>query len=157
MILLKNNIVNLVYFIFLGGNQLPEPQVPSSRSRFFKPISLSPTASSTPNSSHRVFNPDPAMGSPDLHPAADPSLTPYDDLDELSRLDRVGPALDQNDHPGKLKKCLFFFFINMFQCIIIYFKLNSDKTKSHKAILWCGFLSCDSDYENIDLVLSAYA
>ncbi|XP_052694693.1 protein TANC2-like isoform X4 [Crassostrea angulata] len=82
-----------------SGNQLPEPQVPPSRSRFFKPISLSPTASSTPNSSHRGFNPDPAMGSPDLHPAADPSLTPYDDLDELSRLDRVGPALDQNDHP----------------------------------------------------------
>ncbi|XP_052672765.1 protein TANC2-like isoform X4 [Crassostrea angulata] len=82
-----------------SGNQLPEPQVPPSRSRFFKPISLSPTASSTPNSSHRGFNPDPAMGSPDLHPAADPSLTPYDDLDELSRLDRIGPALDQNDHP----------------------------------------------------------
>eukprot|EP00105_Crassostrea_gigas_P005038 XP_011418481.1 PREDICTED: protein TANC2 isoform X4 [Crassostrea gigas] len=82
-----------------SGNQLPEPQVPPSRSRFFKPISLSPTASSTPNSSHRGFNPDPAMGSPDLHPAADPSLTPYDDLDELSRLDKVCPALDQNDHP----------------------------------------------------------
>lgn len=100
---LKNKYCKF-YFIFLGGNQLPEPQVPPSRSRFFKPISLSPTASSTPNSSHKGFNPDPAIGSPDLHSAADPSLTPYDDLDELSRLDRVGPALDQNDHPGKLEK-----------------------------------------------------
>lgn len=40
-----------------------------------------------------------------------------------------------------------------------YLKLNSNKKKknSHKFIFGCGFLSCDSDYENIDSVLSAYA
>lgn len=39
-----------------------------------------------------------------------------------------------------------------------YLKLNSDKKKkSYKFIFGCGFLSCDSDYENIDSVLSAYA
>lgn len=39
-----------------------------------------------------------------------------------------------------------------------YLKLNSvKKKKSHKFILGCGFLSCDSDYEKIDSVLSAYA
>lgn len=43
-----------------------------------------------------------------------------------------------------------------------YLKLNSDKKKklkkkSYKFIFGCGFLSCDSDYEKIDSVLSAYA
>ncbi|XP_078333693.1 protein TANC2-like isoform X6 [Crassostrea virginica] len=85
-----------------GGRQIPEPQVPSSKSRYFKPISLSPTGTSTPQSTPRGYNPrslmtDPVHDSVDHGLTTEPSLTPYDDLDELSRLDKEGPALELND------------------------------------------------------------
>lgn len=38
-----------------------------------------------------------------------------------------------------------------------YLKLNSVKKKKLQIYFCCGFLSCDSDYEKIDSVLSAYA
>ncbi|XP_061180864.1 protein TANC2-like isoform X2 [Saccostrea echinata] len=86
--------------VYHGGKQIPEPQVPASKPRFFKPISLSPTGPNPPPSvpsSQKSYMSDSAAIAPS-DPSADPSLTPYDDLDELSRLDREGPALDLNDH-----------------------------------------------------------
>jgi hypothetical protein len=40
------------------------------------------------------------MDSPDFGLSGDPSLTPNDDLDELSKLDREGPSLDVTDQLG---------------------------------------------------------
>ncbi|XP_062566416.1 protein TANC2-like isoform X2 [Saccostrea cucullata] len=92
--------------VYQAGKQIPEPQVPASKPRFFQPISLSPTGPNPPPSvpssqksysdSRNFLSDSAAIGPSDS--SADPSLTPYDDLDELSRLDREGPALDLNDH-----------------------------------------------------------
>ncbi|XP_061182940.1 protein TANC2-like isoform X2 [Saccostrea echinata] len=86
--------------VYHGGKQIPEPQVPASKPRFFKPISLSPTGPNPPPSvpSSQKSNMSDSAAIAPSDPSADPSLTPYDDLDELSRLDREGPALDLNDH-----------------------------------------------------------
>lgn len=43
---------------------------------------------------------DPVHDSVDHGLTTEPSLTPYDDLDELSRLDKEGPALELNDQIG---------------------------------------------------------
>ncbi|XP_055997188.1 protein TANC2-like isoform X5 [Ostrea edulis] len=92
--------------MYNSGKQVPEPQVPATKPRFFKPIALSPSSSNAPQfvpppqksyNDPRGHSRESTIDSPELGFSGDPSLTPNDDLDELSKLDREGPALDGTD------------------------------------------------------------